>query len=57
MPATPGTSAAKTISPAIGLASSTTWDPFVGVEAGRTITAPSAPTTRGAAGEDSIKVK
>ena len=39
MPATPGTSAAKTISPAIRLVSSTTWDPFVGIEAGRTVTA------------------
>ena len=57
MPATPGTSAAKTIDPAIGLASSTTWDPFVGVEVGRTVTGSSARTTSGAAGSDSIKLK
>ena len=40
MPATPGTSAAKTLDPAIRLVSSTTWDPFVGIEAGRTYEAP-----------------
>ena len=40
MPATPGTSAAKTLDPAIRLVSSTTWDPFVGIEAGRTYAAP-----------------
>ena len=59
MPATPGTSAAKTVEPAIGLASSTTWDPFVGVEAGRSVTTASAPaeTTRGGAGSDSINAK
>jgi hypothetical protein len=56
MPATPGTSATKTITPAIGLVSSDTKDPFVGVEVGRTYVAP-ADTTRGAAGTDSIKVK
>ena len=42
MPATPGTSAAKTLDPAIRLVSSTTWDPFVGIEAGRTYVAPEA---------------
>ena len=46
MPATPGTSAAKTIDPAIRLASSTTWDPFVGIEAGRTYAAPAGDTGR-----------
>ena len=40
MPATPGTSAAKTLDPAIRLVSSTTWDPFVGIEAGRTYAEP-----------------
>ena len=56
MPATPGTSAAKTISPAIRLASSTTWDPFVGVEAGRTYTASGGgDTTFGGAGTDTLK--
>ena len=54
MPATPGTSAAVTIDPAIRLVSSTTWDPFVGVEAGRTYTASGG---RGAAGTDTIKGK
>jgi hypothetical protein len=57
MPATPGTSAAKTLDPAIRLASSTTWDPFVGIEAGRTYTATPAETTRGGAGTDTIKGK
>ena len=57
MPATPGTSAAKNVDPAIGLVSSTTWDPFVGVEAGRTVTAATAPTTKGGAGTDSINAK
>jgi len=56
MPATPGTSAAKTIDPAIRLVSSTTWDPFVGIEAGRTLTASGgADTTFGGAGTDTIK--
>ena len=50
MPATPGTSTLVTVDPAIGLAASDTWDPQVGIEAGRTIQAPapvaakSAPT-------------
>ena len=56
MPATPGTSAAKTLDPAIRLVSSTTWDPFVGIEAGRTYAAP-APIVFGAAGTDTIKGK
>tara|TARA_B100001063_G_scaffold63384_1_gene57403 strand:+ start:574 stop:741 length:168 start_codon:yes stop_codon:yes gene_type:complete len=39
MPLTPGTSTKVTISPAIRLASSDTWNPFVGIEAGRTYAA------------------
>ena len=39
MPATPGTSTDVTVSPAIGLTASVTWDPFLGVAAGRTVTA------------------
>ena len=55
MPATPGTSTDVTIDPAIRLVSSTTWDPFVGIEAGRTIVEPTPPTTKGSAGTDTIK--
>ena len=44
MPATPGTSAAKTLGPAIRSVSSTTWDPFVGIEAGRAYAAPTGAT-------------
>ena len=40
MPATPGTSTLVEVDPAIGLASSDTWDPEVGIEAGRTYVAP-----------------
>lgn len=40
MPATPGTSTEVTIDPAIGLVASDTWDPQVGIEAGRTYVAP-----------------
>ena len=40
MPATPGTSTDVTVNPAIGLTASVTWDPFVGIEAGRTIVEP-----------------
>ena len=40
MPATPGTSTAVTVDPAIGLTESVTWDPEVGIEAGRTIVEP-----------------
>ena len=36
MPATPGTSELVELDPAIRLASSETYDPFVGIEAGRT---------------------
>ena len=36
MPATPGTSTKVVISPAIGNASSETYDPFFPIEAGRT---------------------
>ena len=39
MPATPGTSTLVEVDPAIGLASSDTWDPEVGIEAGRTYVA------------------
>ena len=42
MPATPGTSTDVTIDPSIGFVASTTWDPFVGIEAGRTYVAPAA---------------
>ena len=37
MPATPGTSAQKTVNPGVGTAASVTWDPFYGIEVGRTI--------------------
>jgi hypothetical protein len=40
MPATPGTSTDVTVDPAIGLTESVTWDPEVGIEAGRTYVAP-----------------
>ena len=40
MPATPGTSTEVTVDPAIGLTESVTWDPEVGIEAGRTIVEP-----------------
>ena len=43
MPATPGTSTLVEVDPAIGLASSDTWDPQVGIEAGRTIVQPTPP--------------
>ena len=56
MPATPGTSAAVTIDPAIRLVSSTTWDPFVGIEAGRTITEP-AGTVSGGGGSDTLSTR
>ena len=49
MPATPGTSAAKTIDPAMGLASSVTWDPFFGIEVGRTYVPPVPPEPQAAA--------
>ena len=56
MPATPGTSTLVEVDPAIGLASSDTWDPEVGIEAGRTIVEPTPPaTTKGSAGTDTIK--
>ncbi len=56
MPATPGTSTTVTVDPAIGLASSDTKDPFVGIEAGRTIVDPTPPaTTRGSPGTDTLK--
>ena len=59
MPATPGTSTKVELDPAIRLASSETWDPFVGIEAGRTYDdgEEAAETTRGGAGTDKIKGK
>ena len=56
MPATPGTSTDVTIDPAIGFVASTTWDPFVGIEAGRTITEP-AGTTSGGGGADTLSTR
>ena len=60
MPATPGTSTKVVIDPAIGNASSETYDPFFPIEAGRTYDdgtdAPEA-TTKGGAGTDTIKGK
>ena len=54
MPATPGTSTKVVIAPAIGLASSETYDPFFPIEAGREyVTA----TVRGGASTDTIKGK
>ena len=44
MPATPGTSTTVTVDPAIGLVTSDTKDPQVGIEAGRTY-APPTPET------------
>ena len=44
MPATPGTSTTVTVDPAIGLVSSDTKDPQVGIEAGRTYVPPTPPT-------------
>ena len=55
MPATPGTSTLVEVDPAIGLASSDTWDPEVGIEAGRTYVAPT-PTVFGGGGTDTINV-
>ena len=62
MPATPVTSTKVVISPAIGNASSETFDPFFPVEAGRTYddgveAEPPAETTSGGAGTDTIKGK
>ena len=56
MPATPGTSELVELDPAIRLVSSETWDPFVGVEAGRTVTEAAA-TQSGYAGEDTLSIK
>ena len=64
MPNTPGTSAQKTVDPALSHQNparttdpanpvlSVTWDPFEGIEAGRTV--PAAPTTLGGGGTDSL---
>ena len=54
MPATPGTSVLVELDPAIRLVSSETHDPFVGVEAGRTITE-GTDTVSGGAGTDTLK--
>ena len=40
MPATPGVSVDVELDPAIGLVASETWNPPVGIEAGRTIEEP-----------------
>ena len=55
MPATPGTSTKVVIDPAIGLASSETYDPFFPIEAGRTYDdgTPEA-TVKGGSGTDTI---
>lgn len=53
MPATPGTSTTVTVDPAIGLTASDTKDPFFGLEAGRTYTAPA--TVFGGEGTDTVK--
>ena len=37
MPATPGTSTQVTVNPGVGTAASVTYDPFVGIEVGRTL--------------------
>ena len=65
MPNTPGTSARKAVTsvshqnpdrstdptkPVIG----STWDPFEGIEAGRTVPAAPPPTTLGAGGTDTL---
>ena len=64
MPNTPGTSAQKTIDPSIhhenpdrsadptNPISSVTWDPFEGIEAGRTV--PPEATTVGGGGDDNL---
>ena len=49
MPATPGTSTKVELDPAIRLVSSETYDPFVGIEAGRTYS-----TVTGGDGADSV---
>ena len=54
MPATPGTSVLVELDPAIRSVSSETHDPFVGVEAGRTITEATS-TQSGGAGTDTVK--
>ena len=43
MPATPGTSTTVEVDPAIGLVTSDTKDPQVGIEAGRTYVPPTPP--------------
>ena len=56
MPATPGTSTKVVIDPAIGNASSETYDPFFPVEAGREYDDGTSATVRGGASNDTILV-
>ena len=55
MPATPGTSTKVVIDPAIGIASSETYDPFFPIEAGRDYDAGTPATVSGGAGTDTLK--
>ena len=55
MPATPGTSTKVVISPAIGNASSETYDPFFPIEAGRTYDDGTTDTVSGGGGTDTLK--
>lgn len=55
MPATPGTSVDVTVDPAVGLVTSVTWDPFVGIEAGRTYVAPTPPAEGKATSKSTAK--
>ncbi len=55
MPATPGTSTLVELDPAIRLVSSETYDPFVGIEAGRTYDDGEAATVSGGAGNDTVR--
>ena len=52
MPATPGVTQDVTIDPAMGFVASTTWDPNVGIEAGRTYT--TATSVTGASSPDTL---
>ena len=54
MPATPGVTQDVTIDPAMGFVASTTWDPNVGIEAGRTYTTATAASVKGASSTDTI---
>ena len=57
MPATPGVTQDVTIDPAIGFVASTTWDPNVGIEAGRTYTTVTATSVAGASSADTLELK